>query len=327
MSPPSPQPRPPARIAHFSDTHVLSLKGATLRDFLNKRATGAVNLALNRAKHYRVEVFEQLLDAVGAAAPTHSVCTGDLVNLALAPEFERVRELLTARFAPRDLTLVPGNHDYYTKEAALAGCFEEAFAEYLPQDLPPADGARYPVTRLLGAVGEEGAGEGGAGEGGEPVAVVGLSSAIPTASFMATGELGAAQRARALELLADPALRGRFKLLMLHHPLFPDPARRLEATRRLRDAEALVAALDAPGAPAPDLVIHGHNHAFKRQALPRSGVPVVQVASASRAGRERAEFHVYVVEGGALARVERHVHDPASGRFVVCDESGAPALC
>ncbi len=319
MSHHAPRARPQARIAHFSDTHVLSLKGATLRDFLNKRATGAVNLALNRAKHYRVEVFEQLLDAVVAAAPTHSVCTGDLVNLALAPEFERVRELLTARFAPRDLTLVPGNHDYYTKEAALAGCFEEAFSEYLPQDLPPADGARYPVTRLLGEVGEE-----GAGQGDEPVAVVGLSSAIPTASFMATGELGAAQRARALELLADPALRGRFKLLMLHHPLFPDPARRLEVTRRLRDAEELVAALDAPGDHTPGLVIHGHNHEFKRQALPRSQAPVLQVASASRAGSKRAEFHVYVVEGGALVRVERHIHDPAGGRFVPCDEEGAP---
>ena len=302
-----------ARIAHFSDTHVLSLKGVTLRDFLNKRATGAVNLALNRAKHYRVEVFEQLLDAVFAAAPTHSVCTGDLVNLALAPEFERVRELLTARFSPRDLTLVPGNHDYYTKEAALAGCFEEAFSEYLPHDLPPAEGSRYPVTRLIG------------GEGaGERVAIVGLSSAIPTASFMATGELGEAQRARALELLADPALQGRFKLLMLHHPIFPDPSRRLEVTRRLRDAEDLVGALDAPHAPAPHLIIHGHNHEYKRQALPRSGAPVVQVASASRAGSKRAEFHVYVVEGGALARVERHIHEPESGRFVPCDEGGHP---
>jgi hypothetical protein len=36
------------RIAHFSDTHVLSLEGATAREFLDKRATGAVNLAFKR---------------------------------------------------------------------------------------------------------------------------------------------------------------------------------------------------------------------------------------------------------------------------------------
>ena len=59
------------RIAHFSDTHVLSLKGVQLRELLNKRLTGAVNLALNRAKHYRVEVFEELLDAVVAVEPDH----------------------------------------------------------------------------------------------------------------------------------------------------------------------------------------------------------------------------------------------------------------
>ena len=123
------------RIVHFSDTHVLSLKGVQLRELLNKRITGAVNLALNRAKHYQVEVFEQLLDAVVAVQPDHSICTGDLVNLALTPEFVRVHELLSDRFGPHQLTLVPGNHDYYTKEASLAGRFEEYFDEYLPHEL------------------------------------------------------------------------------------------------------------------------------------------------------------------------------------------------
>ena len=36
-----------------------------------------------------MEVFEELLDAVVAIQPDHSICTGDLVNLALAPEFEK----------------------------------------------------------------------------------------------------------------------------------------------------------------------------------------------------------------------------------------------
>ena len=77
------------RIAHFSDTHVLSLEGVGPKRFLNKRWTGAVNLALNRSRHYRVEIFERLLEAVVASEPDHSVCTGDLVNLALEPEFVR----------------------------------------------------------------------------------------------------------------------------------------------------------------------------------------------------------------------------------------------
>ena len=309
------------RIAHFSDTHVLSLKGVQLRELLNKRLTGAVNLALNRAKHYRVEVFEQLLDAVVEVAPDHSVCTGDLVNLALVPEFERVAELLEARFSADELTLVPGNHDYYTKEASLAGRFEEYFSGYLPHDWSvtrrageqntQSDDQRdsYPITRRL-----------------DEVAIVGLSTAIPTAAFMATGELGTAQLDRAVQALNDPTCGDRFKLLMLHHPLFPEPNRRLDQTRRLRDADQLIEALDGQEGvrASADLIIHGHNHEFKRMALPRTQTPVIQVGSASRAGSHRAEFHVYVIEDGSLLRVERHIHDPDAGCFVPCGEDGAP---
>ena len=304
------------RIAHFSDTHVLSLKGVQLRDLLNKRLTGAVNLALNRAKHYRVEVFEQTLDAILATKPDHSICTGDLVNLALQPEFDKVREMLISRFEPSELTLVPGNHDYYTKEASLAGRFESYFAEYLPQELEELkteatdqDDQRqhYPVIRIL-----------------EEVAIIGLSTAIPTASFMATGELGSAQLTRLEQGLNHEAFKERFSLLMLHHPLFPEPKRRLDQTRRLADAQAIIETLDQEQDQAVDLIVHGHNHEFKRMALPQSQIPVVQVASASRAGSHKhsAEFHIYVIEEGQLKAIERHIHDEASGCFVPCDESG-----
>jgi 3',5'-cyclic AMP phosphodiesterase CpdA len=217
---------------------------------------------------------------------------------------------------------VPGNHDYYTKEAALKGSFEESFARYLPREFSEEgeEGApTYPVSKLISSQSGE------SGESGERVALFGLSSAIPTASFMATGEVGEAQRARLQAMLKHPKAEGAFRLLMLHHPLFPEPKRRLDVTRRLRDAEALIADLEGSDHP-PQLIIHGHNHEFKRQALPQSGAPVLQVGSASRvtSGRHSAEFHVYVISQGALLRVERHIHNPEQGRFVACDEAGAP---
>ena len=52
--------------------------------------------------------------------------------------------------------------------------------------------------------------------------------------------------------------------------------------------------------------------------------PVIQVASASRAGKHRAEFHIYVVEDGALQHIERHIHSPEERCFVPCDEQGIP---
>lgn len=294
------------RIAHFSDTHVLSLKGVQLRALLNKRITGAVNLAFNRAKHYRVEVFEELLDAVVAIQPDHSICTGDLVNLALAPEFEKVQSLLQSRFNPKDLTLVPGNHDYYTKEASLAGHFETSFAEYLPHDLPSETTDIYPVTRVLG-----------------DVAIIGLSTAIPTPTFMATGNLGQNQRDRLHTLLHTEEVQSRFRLLMLHHPLFAEPKRRLESTRRLKDAQDLLEVIDQESC-APHLIVHGHNHEYKRQALPHTQSPVLQVASASRAGKKKAEFHVYIIEDKKLVAVERHIHDPKRHCFVAHNEAGIP---
>ena len=304
------------RIAHFSDTHVLSLQGAKPTDFLGKRASGGMNLALSRSRHYRVEVFEALLDAVVAAVPDHSLCTGDLVNLALPGEFERVRPLLERRFSPEALTLIPGNHDYYEKDAVAAGRFEETFAPWLPDELSlSVAGSSYPVSRQLPGW-----------------LIVGLSSAIATTHLMATGRLGRAQLEAMSAAFRDaPAESGR--LLMLHHPIFPDPTRRLEFTRRLEDADALHRALAALGDAGPDLVIHGHNHAFRRQQL-ASGAPVVQVASASRAASrsrdlargKRAEFHIYLLEEGRLKAIERHIHEPDEGRFVPCDESGNPLV-
>lgn len=293
------------RIAHFSDTHVLSLEGVRARRFLNKRWTGAVNLALNRSRHYRTEIFIRLLDAVSALDVDHAVCTGDLVNLALEPEFEMVAGLLRAHFGPDHLTLVPGNHDYYVKEAIKAGLFEQSFGDFLPADLD-LGGARYPVVRLL-----------------DEVAIVGLSSAIPTPVFVANGEVGPDQRAALRTALAHPEVQGRFRLVMLHHPLLPEPARRLDAMRRLVDAPAVINTLRAQPQSRPHLIVHGHNHEFKAQSLPGTDTPLIQVASASRAGnRSRAEFNVYVIEDGVLARIERHIHDPETGAFEAHDSVG-----
>ncbi len=295
------------RIAHFSDTHVLAIRGARARQFLSKRWTGAVNLALARSRHYRVEIFEQLLCALAEAAPDHTLCTGDLVNLALEPEFERVHALIDEVFPRETLTLVPGNHDYYAKDAVADGLFERHFAPWQPHDAGQDDAA-YPVCRVT-----------------DELFVVGLSTAIPTPVFMATGQVGPDQLERLEAAFRRPEAKHRFRVLMLHHPLLPEPARPMDSMRRLMDAEALIARLWKLGERGPQLVVHGHNHEFKRMQLPGTPVPIVQVASASRSGKaHRAEFNIYVVRDQQLAAIERHIHDPETGRFVRCDELGQP---
>jgi hypothetical protein len=60
-------------------------------------------------------------------------------------------------------------------------------------------------------------------------------------------------------------------------------------------------------------------------AVPGCSTPIIQVASASRSGnKHRAEFNVYVIEDGVLTAVERHIHQPDTGTFILCDEAGVP---
>jgi 3',5'-cyclic AMP phosphodiesterase CpdA len=108
------------------------------------------------------------------------------------------------------------------------------------------------------------------------VALIALSSAIPTMPFIAAGKIGSAQRA----LLADALdrLKGAnlFRVVLIHHPPL-----RVQAGwhRGLRDAGRVTKVLKRHGA---ELVLHGHNHAQTvheleiRPGLPSSPAPEVQ---------------------------------------------------
>ena len=282
------------RIAHFSDTHVLAIGNASLNQFVNKRITGAANLILNRSRHYRTEVFEAVLDAISAEKADHVVCTGDLVNLALKAEFEKVRALLGQHFAPGELTIVPGNHDYYVKEAMELAHFGEMFCDYLPE--PKGDANTYPFMRVL-----------------DSVAIIGLCSAIEQPFFFAGGRIGAKQLEAMKSLHRDPAVQDKFKIVLVHHPLVPDPERRLEFTRRLEDANDFIEALWSLEDDAPGLVLNGHNHRYRRCYLPGTSVINVQAASASRfGGKYPAEYNIYEIDDGILKTIERRVYNAES---------------
>ena len=108
--------------------------------------------------------------------PDHIAVTGDLANIALPEEFTRGRHWLDRLGSPKDVTLVPGNHDVYVRGAeALA---QHAWGDICAATTAPAG---FPFVRRRG-----------------PLALIGLSTAVPTAPFMATGRLGdgAARAAR-----------------------------------------------------------------------------------------------------------------------------------
>ena len=147
-----------------------------------------------------------------------------------------------------------------------------------------------------------------------PVALVGLSTAVPTGPLMATGRLGADQLMRLADVLAALGREGAFRVVLIHHP----PVSRLKQhMKRLIDAGPLRRAIAEHGA---ELVLHGHAHVHLLAWLdgPNGRVPAVGVPSASAADDPHghpAAYNLYAIEregnGWRCEAVTRGISDGA----------------
>lgn len=277
------------RLAHVTDVHLLSLDGVRLRDFVNKRWTGGLNILFNRGRHHTAEVFDALVDDINGQGIEQVACTGDVTNLSLESEFRFAR----ARFdrlapGPTNVTCVPGNHDNYIAE--VAGLFEKVFAPYVASDAAWSwpDGDPWPTVRLRG-----------------DLALVGLTTSQPSGLWMGHGTVGAKQLGRLAEVLADPRLADKLRVVIMHHP---SVGRHAQSFRRgLRDHAAFAEVIAAAGA---ELVLHGHEHIDLENHLTGPGgarVPVNGVRSASYAvasTTRTARYRVYSVRRNGAPRPE-----------------------
>jgi 3',5'-cyclic AMP phosphodiesterase CpdA len=296
------------KIAHFSDLHLLDLAGVSPRRFLNKRLTGWANLRLKRGSIHRSRYAAAIAREIARSRVDHAVVTGDLTNLALETEFELARDLLERELGmnPAQVTVVPGNHDLYTRGALESRRFEHYIAPWLESDLPnlTADvgGARFPVVKLRGSA-----------------AFVALSSAVPRPPFVAAGELGDAQLDALRRVLAEPEVARRTLVLALHHPPV-HPWTRLKAhLEGLRDAGALMSLLASV---RHGVVLHGHLHRRIQRELSTSGGRLQQIgatsASLHHADPDRmAGFNLYELDDRGHARVEAMVYEPEADAFRV----------
>jgi 3',5'-cyclic AMP phosphodiesterase CpdA len=140
----------PMRIAHLSDLHLLDLEGAVPRRLFNKRVTGWVNLKLKRSHRHKPAPVLAAAVELKRMGVDHVVITGDLSNLALEREFDRVRELVDELgLDPAHVSIVPGNHDAYTRGAVRSGRFFSWFSAFVQSDLPDLAGPEgFPFVRL-----------------------------------------------------------------------------------------------------------------------------------------------------------------------------------
>ena len=276
------------RLAHCSDLHLLSLDGAGLLDFANKRWIGGLNLLTNRGRHYHTEAFEDMTADFAAAGVDHVICTGDVTNLAFEQEFRYARERFERiALGTRGVTVLPGNHDCYVAHGAKH--FAEVFPEYFasdaewrwPEDPEDPIGSPWPVVRVRGAV-----------------AIIGLSTSLQTPWFTAWGRIGPHQLERLERVLTDPRLADKIRVIAIHHP--PAGKRAASRIRGLRDRDAFADLLSRAGA---ELVLHGHEHENLVEELPglAAPVPVMGVVSGTyEAGRHErtARYRVFDIQPG-----------------------------
>ena len=254
----------PFILAHLSDAHIGPLPRPRLRELMGKRLTGYANWLNGRAQAHDMAVLGRLVADLRAQAPDHIAMTGDILNLGLADEYPLARRWLATLGDPAHVSFVPGNHDAYAR--GTLGVFARAFVPWTQGDeVVPAihretAQSRFPYVRRRGRV-----------------ALIGLSSAIPTAPFLASGALGAAQLGDLANRLVALGREGLARVILIHHP--PHRAGAPPA-RGLRDAPALEALVARDGA---ELILHGHNHRMALTHIVSRDrlVPVAGVASAS----------------------------------------------
>lgn len=246
-------------IAHLTDAHLPLHGGFRARELMGKRLLSALNWARRRRLQHKAEVADALRADVLAHAPDHVAMTGDAVNFGLAREFDGAAAWL-AGFGPADrVSFIPGNHEALT-EGWAEPC-ARAFAPFTAGD----GGDGWPWLRRRG-----------------PVALIGLSSAIPTPAGFAQGEVGAAQIAGLKAHLA--ATRDMCRVVLIHHP----PTDMTRPRKALRDRAAVAAAIGAEGAA---LVLHGHDHRNELSWIDGAAgrIPVLGAPAASTpAGRGHA---------------------------------------
>ena len=121
------------------------------------------------------------------------------------------------------------------------------------------------------------------------MALIGLSSAVPTLPGSAAGRLGAEQLARLGPVLEAAGREGLFRVVLVHHPPLPG---RGGWRRELRDREALRGLLAREGA---ELVLHGHHHRVLRAQVdgPAGPIPVLGAPRALGTSGEPAGWHLH----------------------------------
>ena len=267
-------------LAHLSDLHLSFLKDVKLRELLNKRIFGYLKWQLRRRAEHRREVLDALLQNLRHTTPDHIAVTGDLTHLGLPREFREARNLLQSIGSPSQVTVIPGNHDTYVStdwNSTFAFWTDYMLSDEAHLEAKAGTGGHttFPSLRVRGIA-----------------ALIGVSTARPSAPFLAVGSVGQVQLLKLGKILVEMGKQRLCRILLIHHPPVDGT---VSWRKRLTDASVLRSVLDQQGV---ELILHGHAHrsSFNHLETTAGTVPAIGVPSTSALGRtfsRRARYHLY----------------------------------
>ena len=231
------------KIIHISDLHILEIK-ATPLDFLNKRIIGGLNIYFNRKGEYLTENVEKLFNDINKQKFDHIIITGDFTNLALPSEFKKAKELLEMLGDHSKISIVPGNHDSYTRKAFRKKYFQKYFDKWLINDLKveknKKSDKKFPYVRLLD----------------DNIAVIGFNTSITSCCFCSAGKISNYQIKEFEKMMESSQLKDRYKIVLIHQDL-KKVSKFEEWSSGIRDRKKIVKLFSKHKI---DLVLHGHRH-------------------------------------------------------------------
>lgn len=299
MTEPNTEPTGPAdaaviTVAHLSDLHVLDLTGVHWTRYINKRLTGAANLLGARNDAHPIEILEAAVaDLNDIVAPDHIAITGDITNLALESEFDRAAILLEPLGGYERVSIIPGNHDIYTKGSDTKRRFDGYFGHLMWKG-EESESRTYPWVKQVG----------------EELTMVGFRSAHPVAPLFAHGWVPEEQ----LSALGrdDVGAPERLTMAMVHHNLH-QRSKRKTWMHGMRNRDQI---LDACADSGVGMVLHGHTHVSHR--FRHKGMPVVGCGSSTWRSDNPdhvARYNVYRISGGRLIDMQMRRFNPSTKCF------------
>ena len=296
----------PFTLAHLSDPHIACMEDITTRDLVSKRLLGYLKWKLHRGSEHDSRVLTALVSDLRQTRPAHIAVTGDLTHLGLSAEYKKARRWLQKLGLPSEVTVIPGNHDAYVKinwHQTMARWTDYMISDPSRKDGQPTDHTEniFPSLRIRSCV-----------------ALIGVSTARPSAPHLAVGSIGTGQLQHLETILARIAQRHLFRVVLIHHP----PAAGVVSWRkRLTDAADLRSLLEQYGA---ELILHGHTHRilYNNLPTPTGNIPVRGVPSISALGRtpdRRARYDIYHIAPGSNGwevSIEVRIYSPEKNRFI-----------